>query len=438
MKICMILYDPQEAGGLEEYATILAIGLQELGHRVSVVSATWTPPDNQYAARLRDKRIPFVQPPRWLSRAGSHWPTKERILDRSLAICSPIIALLGAVHALISRQPWGPARRSARNWVRAQFTRHAVGRDRRPELGRLVLAWWRLRWQPDVFHVQGYTSTLLFAVEWACARSVPVVYEEHQTPDARFDWWAGFSETVNKAAAVIAVSEESKRALESVCGVTRPIVTRSPLLPDPMASGWHRPRRHPGSESIRLTTVARLTETKGLEYLVDAIPLVRTAHPAAEFKVYGSGPLLDGLLARCARLGLDGRHIFVGAFTSRDELARIMADTDIFAMSSILEGQPLGLVEAMAYQCPIVTTAVGGIPELIQDGVNGLLCAPRDTQSFARALNVLIEDEPLRTRLGLAARRTYEQSPFQPASVCAHLLSVYESVLARHRPVSRP
>jgi glycosyltransferase involved in cell wall biosynthesis len=109
-----------------------------------------------------------------------------------------------------------------------------------------------------------------------------------------------------------------------------------------------------------------------------------------------------------------------------------MAKTDIYVMSSILEGQPLALVEAMSYGCPIVTTAVGGIPELIDDGVNGLLCPPKDPECLAKKIQVLIENPILRKNLGRAARETYEQGPFQPSSVCSHFISIYEDVLHQH------
>jgi len=107
-------------------------------------------------------------------------------------------------------------------------------------------------------------------------------------------------------------------------------------------------------------------------------------------------------------------------------------------MSSILEGQPLGLVEAMAYGCPIVATVVGGIPELIEDGVNGLLCAPRDPGCLARKIRLLVEDLGLRERLGLAARRSYERGPYQPESVCGHFIAIYDNVLreASTRPAA--
>jgi glycosyltransferase involved in cell wall biosynthesis len=140
-------------------------------------------------------------------------------------------------------------------------------------------------------------------------------------------------------------------------------------------------------------------------------------------------PLRQELLAYAGQLGLDGNAIFVGAFTHREELSRIMAETDIFVMSSILEGQPLGVVEAMAYGCPIVATSVGGIPELIEDGVNGLLAMPRDSASLAEKICTMIEDAALRLRLGRAARRSYERGQFQPESLCDHLVSIYREAL---------
>ncbi len=124
-------------------------------------------------------------------------------------------------------------------------------------------------------------------------------------------------------------------------------------------------------------------------------------------------------------------QIFVGAFNQR-QLPEIMAETDIFVMSSVLEGQPLALVEAMAYGCPIVATAVGGIPELIQDGVNGLLCEPQDPSCLAQKIITLIDHPDLRKKLGDAARVSYERGPFQPAAVRDHFLKIYMDVLDHH------
>lgn len=432
MRICMILHDPQPFGGLEEYAVTLAIGLQQRGQQVSVLSTTWVPKDNQYVHRLVENGVVYVQVPKFLSRPASHWETKQKILRTVLWLANPLNFLLALGLLLIRRTGWRQAWMSAHGWLRGQIQYRFIASLRYQPLTLLLLDWWRLRWRPDLLHIQGYTSSLLFVIEWAHRRRLPVVYEEHQTPDARFNWWQGFEQSINKAARVVAVSEKSAEGLREVCGVTRPIVVRNPLLPDPLVSGWRRNGKH--DQSLRITTVARLVEAKGLEYLLETIAKVRLTHPDVKFRVFGDGPLRQDLLDRAASLGLDGKAIFVGPFNGREELSRIMAETDIFVMSSVLEGQPLGVVEAMAYGCPIVTTSVGGIPELIQDGVNGLLCTPRNPEYMAEKIKTLIEDTTLRNRLGIAARQTYEQGPFQPAAVSEHFISVYQDALQEEVP----
>jgi glycosyltransferase involved in cell wall biosynthesis len=298
----------------------------------------------------------------------------------------------------------------------------------------LSLDLWKLRWRPDLLHIHGYTSDLLYIVEWADARGIPVIYEEHQTPDAQFDWWKDFSKSINKASAIVAVSEKSAQALREVCGVTQPIEVAYYMVPDPVESGWVEDDQLRGdSKPIMVTTNARLYVTKGLTYLLEAIAKVRTVHPNTQFRVYGDGPLRCDLLTYAEQLGLDGNQIFVGAFTSRDELSRIMAQTDIFVMSSILEGLPIALLEAMSYARPVVVTPVGGIPEAIQDGVNGLLCMPKDPEGLAQKICALIEDPALRLRLGRAARESYERGPFNPMAVCNQHISIYRKVIASER-----
>ena len=229
---------------------------------------------------------------------------------------------------------------------------------------------------------------------------------------------------------VIAVSEKSAEGLRTVCKVTQPIIVRNPLLPDPQAQGWQRTKR-PDTKPTRMTTVARLSIAKGLKYLLEAIVQVRETHPDTLFHVYGRGDMEQELLDYAAELGLNGKEIFVGPFTSRQELAEIMANTDIFVMSSVLEGQPLSVVEAMAFECPIVTTAVGGVPEIIKDGKNGLLCPPKDPTCLAEKTRLLIDDVDLRLRLGQAARASYKQGPYQPEALSTFFSDVYTKVLKK-------
>lgn len=430
MKIGILFKDMQEFGGLEEIAVTLAIELQRHGHQVNVLSTGWVPANNQYLLRLRQNNVDFVQLPKWLSHPASDWETKEALQKTVMRLSAPLVWILALVLAVAKKQSWSKAVESAHGWLRGQLMKRIIGPDRRGSVSRLLLNWWKFRWQPDILHIHGYTSTLLFAVDWAHANNIPVVYEEHQTPDAQFNWWDGFDKTINKSAVVVAVSEKSADALREICGVTQPIVVMGPIVADPVAAGWTKDERpRTSTDPVRLTTVARLYVTKGLKYLLETIIKVRETHPNTRFRVHGDGDMKDELLAYAAELGLNGPEIFVGAFTDRQELSRIMADTDIFIMSSILEGQPLGVVEAMSYGCPIVTTSVGGIPEIIQEGVNGLLCETRDTDCLAAKTRLMIDDYDLRTRLGQAARKSYEDGPFQPASVCKFFISIYEKVL---------
>ena len=429
MRIGIIFYDMQEFGGLEEYAVSLAISLQKKGNQVNVVSTAWVSPDNQYLNWLQQNRIPIIQLPKWISDPATDWPTKEKLLSGLMWLFTPIVSILALVLSVFRRKSWGQSRTSAHGWLREKFGRF-IGPDWRKPIARLLLSWWQYRWKPEILHIQGYTSSLLFVIEWAHQKGIPVVYEEHQTPDAQFDWWHGFRETINKAARVVAVSERSAEALRTVCGVTQPIIIRNPLLADPMSSGWIKlPSLRDVNEPISVTTVARLSVTKGLNFLLEAIVKVKVSHPTTIFRVYGDGELYKELLCQADQLGLDGQALFVGSFTNRAELHRIMNETDIFVMSSVLEGQPLALVEAMSYGCPIVATRVGGIPELIQDGINGLLCVASEPECLAKKICTLIEDNSLRQRLGQAARQSYELGPYQPTAVSEHLYSIYQEVL---------
>lgn len=433
MRIGMISYDMQDFGGLEEYAVNLAIGLKEQGQDVSYLSAAWVNPENQYSRRLKESGIPLFQPPKWISDPASNWGTKERILRNMMLILSPLTFFMGLGVSLFKRRSFEDSITSAYNWLKGKIMDGIIGHDYRKPLGRVLLNWWKFRWHPEVLHIQGYTTSLLFVIDWAHAKEVPVFYEEHQTPDPQFNWWKGFENTINKADRVVAVSEKSAEGLRDVCKVTRPIIVRGPLLSDPFQMGWEKGFSVRQDGKFVITTVARLYVTKGLTYLLDTAAIVKKSRPNVEFNVYGEGELRDELMSKADTLGLDGKSIFKGAFTNREELTRIMDRTDIFLLSSILEGQPLVIVEAMAYGCPIVSTNVGGIPELITDGVNGYLCPPENPQCLADRIILLLDDSALRQKLSRAARASYENSKFGVAASAQFFSSVYGAVLEERR-----
>jgi glycosyltransferase involved in cell wall biosynthesis len=131
----------------------------------------------------------------------------------------------------------------------------------------------------------------------------------------------------------------------------------------------------------------RLSPEKGFEVLVQAAALVVRARPDAGFVVFGDGPLRDGLQRDIHRAGLDGKFVLAGFRPDIDEL---LPHLDLFALPSYTEGLPNVILEAFAAQVPVVATAVGGNPEVIEEGVNGHLVPPGDPEALAnRMLSVL-------------------------------------------------
>jgi len=148
-----------------------------------------------------------------------------------------------------------------------------------------------------------------------------------------------------------------------------------------------------------LTIIARLTEQKGHRILLDALVRPDLAH--ARLLVVGDGPLRQALESQAANLGLSPRVRFVGA---RRDLGNILAATDVFVMPSFWEGLPLAMVLAMGAGVPVVATRVAGIPEVVQDGVTGLLVPPGDSGELGAALSRVVNDDTTRVLLGQAAR----------------------------------
>ena len=177
-----------------------------------------------------------------------------------------------------------------------------------------------------------------------------------------------------------------------------------------------------GSQTRPLVlTPARLNAQKGHEALLEAIAEV----PDALFVLAGDGPERGALEARAAELGVAERVLFLGR---REDIPQLLAACDVFALPSLYEGSSLAVLEAMAAAIPIVSSAIGGTDELIEDGRSGLLVAPGDSAALAAALRRLLADPDLRRELAGRARErvdeglTREQNAARIAAVYTELL----------------
>jgi glycosyltransferase involved in cell wall biosynthesis len=168
--------------------------------------------------------------------------------------------------------------------------------------------------------------------------------------------------------------------------------------------------------------VAALAPHKGQRHLIDAMRLVVRAVPDARLVILGEGELHDELQAQITELGLE-RHVTLAGF--RQDALGLIRSLDIFVMSSVTEGLGSAILEAMACERVVIGTRAGGIPEVVDDGVTGLLIPPRDHQAMADAIISLLGDPARRTRMG-AAGRARVVSEFSVEALVQGTLRVYE------------
>jgi glycosyltransferase involved in cell wall biosynthesis len=159
-----------------------------------------------------------------------------------------------------------------------------------------------------------------------------------------------------------------------------------------------------GIEGFALGVAGRLTEQKALEDTLAALARV----PRVALLVLGDGPERAALERRAAQLDVSDRVRFLGAGT-RDDVIVLFRAVDAALLTSAWENLPHTLLEALAAGTPVIATAVGGIPEVVRDGENGLLVPPRDVAAAASAIDRLVRDEVLRASLAAAAAPSVEE-----------------------------
>ena len=153
--------------------------------------------------------------------------------------------------------------------------------------------------------------------------------------------------------------------------------------------------------SFVVGTAGRLEPVKGPEFLMEAAKDILSNYPQTYFVFAGDGPLRQRLERKAYELGINTNMRFLGW---RNDVTRVISIYDIFVFPSLNEGMGRVLVEAMALGRPVVASNVGGIPDLVTHGKTGFLVPPKDPGQLVRYIQVLIEDEGKRKRLGQAGK----------------------------------
>jgi glycosyltransferase involved in cell wall biosynthesis len=202
------------------------------------------------------------------------------------------------------------------------------------------------------------------------------------------------------------------------------------------------PYRPPAGRNRHIVAVGRLVEKKGFDVLVEACAILRDGGEAFTCEIVGAGPEEDALRTRIRRHNLEDQVHLTGP-KAQGAVIELVQRGAVFAAPCIVgqdgnrDGLPTVLLEAMALGTPCVATDVTGIPELVEDGVTGLLVAQHDSAGLATALRRLLDDPALGVRLAAAARARIE-ADFDAARNTARLRALYATVAAPIRLPNLP
>ncbi len=291
-------------------------------------------------------------------------------------------------------------------------------------------------WRPSIYHSFGYGAHWL-DVAAAAAAGVPVRLTSrrnvrHWDPARRARW----QEKVRNAltTAVTANSRAAAETCAAVEGVLRDAVRVIPNgaeIPEETGGGGSRRELGLPEDAFVIGCVANLKAVKAQSVLLDAFRRIADVHPGAYLVLLGEGPDKAALEAQRSRLGLDGRVLLLD---SSVEAGAVYRSLDLYVHPSSAEGFPNAVLEAMAHGLPVVATAVGGVPELVEDAATGLLVPAGDRTRLAEAVLELAGSPLRRGDMGRRGRSRAQERFSVDAMVRAHA-SLYESLAERAAPL---
>lgn len=279
--------------------------------------------------------------------------------------------------------------------------------------------------RPDVVHCHNATPAIYAAAAARLTGAHCVLDTRHGLvpPPYRkvLEWKFAFA--ARFCHAIVAVCRATQRNLEGAPGAIPAKLTtvyngaREPLPADPDQTP------PPAVSGFTLVHVARLTAAKDQATLVRAIALARKSVPGLQAWIVGGGQLLEPLTQLAESLDLSGCLHFLG---EQKRVRPFLERAQVFVLSSISEGLPISLLEAMALGCPVVVTRVGAMPEVVEEARCGLVAPHSNPAALAEAIVTLARDPALLRTCGEASRRTYQES-FTLQQMADRYMEIYQS-----------
>lgn len=235
---------------------------------------------------------------------------------------------------------------------------------------------------------------------------------------------------LNHGVIPVAVSAEVALSLKDLYGIQQcrvipnGISTKHYAHPQNTRREW-RAKEGFRDDQVLFVCVARFAPQKNHALLLNAFAQGPSFDPKAQLVLVGEGILREQLKEQARNLGLDGQIHFLGLHT---DIPDVLGAMDVFVLSSDWEGNPLSMMEAMASGLPIVSTAVGGVPDLIASGREGFLVPPRDAKGFSGAMTFLLRDQESRRSIGTAAARRAKEN-FDVSKMVRAYEQLYENLI---------
>ncbi len=271
-------------------------------------------------------------------------------------------------------------------------------------------AYWRVlaalrRLRPDVVHT--HMQVLLYALPAIkILRPSLAVHTVHSLAEHEVNWELRWVQRLSFRLGVVlvAIAHGVRLSLQKLYGLSDiPLIPNGIPVNDyashPVPRDVWRSREGFSPDDLLLVSVGRLTREKNHALLLDAFAYLHATHPHAHIVLAGVGKERSALEARADRLGIRSKVHFLGL---RNDIPDLLGAMDLFVLASDWEGNPLCVMEAMAAGLPIVSTAVGGVPELVHSGKEGFLVPPGDVRAMTEALALLLSDPYLRKAMGAA------------------------------------
>jgi len=290
----------------------------------------------------------------------------------------------------------------------------------------------------DILHTHKYKDNILGAISSVCQRIRWRVRTIHGSPEPLGGFpavKAKIYEIVDNGVnrwlvdRILAVSLDLRSQLTKHFGAEKVICVHNSIDIGQMrvsgcAAGLRKELKLSEQEFV-IGTIGRLMPVKGLNSFLKAARIICRQRPNVKFIIAGDGPLAGSLHAVAHECGVDKDVLFLGHRNDSHEILNLM---DLFVLPSLSEGVPMALLEALALGRPVVASRVGGIPEVIEHGVNGLLVTPGSEEELARNCIALMDDYGSAQRLGEAGRKQVKEK-FSAKIMAERVAEVYRSLV---------